>query len=350
MSTALAEPTVEMTSHNASPPILYSVTDETIEAMTSKYLDLTVKGIDDKKGLQRVTEARRTCKQARCAIEATRKNMKAESLEYGRKVDSEAKRLTSLIDPVEAYLTAQEKIVQDEIDRIESARLEGIRRTRLAMLTEAGGNDAVVPYIMQYSDVDFDQLVINTVEETRRRNEREQIQRDESERLRIQNDQLAVERAALDRQRREQEIESARLKRVEDDLVQDKLKAAMAEEASVAAAKKRVDDAKLDAERRENLEQAKANAAEQDRLETEQRLSREAVELKVREEAKESARQRAESLRPDREKLLSVADVVVLIAVPCVSSAEAESARSAVIAVLVRAAAQIREIVNGLDD
>jgi hypothetical protein len=69
-----------------------------------------------------VAEARKACKAHRVKIEAKRKELKADALEYGRRVD--AKRLFDIIAPTEARLQAEEDALeqQREAERKEAAR------------------------------------------------------------------------------------------------------------------------------------------------------------------------------------------------------------------------------------
>ena len=63
----------------------------------------------------------------RVNIEKKRKELKASSLEFGRAVDGEAKRLTSAVLEVESHLLSQRKIVEDEKERIKK-EIEEIER------------------------------------------------------------------------------------------------------------------------------------------------------------------------------------------------------------------------------
>lgn len=118
---------------------------------------------------------------------------------------------------------------------------------------------------------------------------------------------LKAEREELDAERREMEAKIARI-----------------------AADQKATQEKIDAERRAiEMEKAKAEAAEKE------------AALKAKAEAEE----RAEALRPDREKLLSVADAVKAIVVPSVS-AVAQGTWDGVETILEVAETDIREIVK----
>jgi len=95
-----------------------------IEDLGKKYMTLKINGLEDKDGYSVVHQARMTMKDLRVRIEKKRKELKEDSLAYGRAIDGEAKRINSLIEPIENYLTAQE----EEIDKTkEQIRLENER-------------------------------------------------------------------------------------------------------------------------------------------------------------------------------------------------------------------------------
>jgi hypothetical protein len=114
-------------------PVKYNITDTAINKMKTEYMALKVVGVDDSTGCQIVHDARIVVRDHRIAVEKTRKDLKADALEYGRKVDAEAKRITALLEPIESYLQEQEDIVKKEQERIkmekikaEEARVAGI--------------------------------------------------------------------------------------------------------------------------------------------------------------------------------------------------------------------------------
>lgn len=98
--------------------IKFSPADTAIAEMRSMYMDLTVDGIDDKEGLKVVHEARMTVKSHRVAVEKKRVELKKDALEFGRKVDAEAKRLTALLEPIETHLATEEQRIDDEKEAI----------------------------------------------------------------------------------------------------------------------------------------------------------------------------------------------------------------------------------------
>ena len=105
---------------DAKPSLMqkYNVSDAAIAEMSEMYLPLKVSGLDDKEGYEKVRAARLNVKTKRCEVEKKREELKHESLEYGRAVDAEAKRLTALLAPIEKHLTEQQDIIDKEKKRI----------------------------------------------------------------------------------------------------------------------------------------------------------------------------------------------------------------------------------------
>lgn len=117
--------------------VKYDITDAAIAEMGEKYMGLTVKDPTDEAGFKAVHNARVIVKSKRVEVEKMRVGLKADALSYGRLVDTEAKRITALLAPIESHLIGQERIVTDEKKRkeqeaqeAERLRLETIEREK----------------------------------------------------------------------------------------------------------------------------------------------------------------------------------------------------------------------------
>jgi hypothetical protein len=101
----------------------YPITEQDITAAAAQYAALTFDTPDRyEEGRKAIAHLRST----RTAIEERRVELKAGALEYGRKVDAMAKRLTALIADVEEPLKAKKKAIDDEKERAkrEAERVE----------------------------------------------------------------------------------------------------------------------------------------------------------------------------------------------------------------------------------
>lgn len=323
-----------LTAPGRAKSLMLSVTAETIGAVRDKYLALTVNGIDDKDGLERVHEARMACVKARTTCEREHKAIKEDALRECQLIDKSRRDLLALIAPIEQHLEDQEESVARERARL--VKIEDDKRyaARLARIIAAGADEDGSAFreqqIRAMTDSEFELAVIRTQEETDRRNAEAVRLAEEREANRIEAAKLAEEREALDKIRREQQAEADRLAKIESD----RLAAERAEQARLAEAERlRI--------RREEMAKAAAEAAERARIETESRLKREAEEIEAKRQAAEVERLREEAMRPDRDKLLAVANAIAEIDLPEVSE-ESASILKTVEQIIVVAVRQIR--------
>ena len=111
----------------------FSPTEAAIASLAEQYLPLTIQDVADKEGYQRVRAARLDIKNKRCDVEKRRKELKEESLRYGRAVDARAKELTLLLEPIETHLAAEEAKHarwRDEIKRAAEIKREAEERRK----------------------------------------------------------------------------------------------------------------------------------------------------------------------------------------------------------------------------
>jgi len=264
---------------NVTELVKYSVTDEALAQYRKEFLPLTIKGLDDVEGYEKVREARLFIKGERVNVEKKRVELKASVLEYGRAVDAEAKRITVAIEEVENHLIAEQKKIDDQVARI---KFEKEQREKLperqAKLT-ASGAEISEAELLTLDDVAFAE-VLNT-----------------------------LVAAKLEKQR----------------LAQEETERAQNAEAERIEAEKRAIEEKQLAEEREKrhqaeVEQARKEAAEQARIQAEIDAKRKEDERIVAESAA-----KAEAERPDKEKLHSFAGTFKAILFPEVTSKKAQA-------------------------
>lgn len=314
--------------------------DVAIAKMAEEFMPLRVKDHTDERGVKAVHEARMVCVKTRTAVEKTRKELKADSLEYGRKVDAEAKRITAMIEPIEKHLEEQEAIVTREKERIKAlaeAKRKAALDARISKLTAVGCvlNPSMIEVM---SDEKFAEIIAEAtqlkadkeraaaeklaVEAAEKQRQAEEAARNRAE-LEAQRKQLeeerrkheaeaAAERAKLEALRQEQERERKAAERRAEELQRERDQKA-AEERAVLAAQQR----KLDEERRAiEVENARREAAEKVRRETEERIAREAEAKRLAEEAEAARLARLEAERPHREQIAAIGRKLMEIDVP----------------------------------
>ena len=95
----------------------YNLADAKIAELKNKFLPLKVEDVDDKVNYELCKSSYQEVKQIRLGIEDTRKALKASSLDFGRKVDTEARRLTREIRIIEDHLQTQRDVVEEEKEK-----------------------------------------------------------------------------------------------------------------------------------------------------------------------------------------------------------------------------------------
>jgi hypothetical protein len=116
-------------------------TDAAIEQIREEYLQLVVAGPQDQAGFKSAETALKKVVRIRTSVEKTRKELKADSVRYGKAVDSEAKRVREAIEPIEEHLKTQCDVVRLEEAR-QKVAAENARRDEVngwvAELSELG--------------------------------------------------------------------------------------------------------------------------------------------------------------------------------------------------------------------
>lgn len=282
----------------------FDIADAAIAKMAEQYLPLKIVDVTDAAGFKAVHDARMVVKSRRVEVEKVRKELKADALEYGRKVDAEAKRITALLEPIETHLQDEENAYRAEQERIKNeARLK----------------------------VEAEERARKEAEEAARKAEQERIRKEqeaEAARLQTERDKIEAERREIEEERRKaQETIEAERRKVEEE-------------------KRRIAEAEAAKRRQEELELAKAEAAERAKKETEERLAREAAEAKAKAIAEENASKVAEAARPDREKLATVANCVRGVDVPAMSTEQGAAAAARVHEIIRDAAKRIDNVAS----
>jgi len=95
-----------------------------VKELESKYMPMKIEGINDVEGYNAVTEAFRFMVSKRTAVEEKRKELKADSLAFGRAVDGRAKEITEMLAPIELHLKSQKEVIDVEKKRLDEIKKE----------------------------------------------------------------------------------------------------------------------------------------------------------------------------------------------------------------------------------
>jgi len=261
--------------------VFQSVADLAIDELKRDYLPLVVSGVDDKEGCKVVNEARKHIKKLRTGLEAERKKKKAKSLEYGRNLDGEAKRLSTELVEIESHLMAQEKIVTDEIARKKAEEqkiIEDKHKQQIIEIIDAGAHFDGVNYVhgvLTISDAD----IWNFTDE--------------------QFDKTLQLIKKIEAELKEKMAEESRLIKIEEEK-QAKIDEEKRKEQDKIAKEQEEAQAKIDADKKELEErEAKILAAEkkiEDDKKAKEKAEKDKIDKKLRDD-------RAEALKTDKEKL-----------------------------------------------
>jgi hypothetical protein len=289
------------TNNTAVALITYPVELAKVKELEAAYSGLTIAGIEDKKGLLAVDEARKDVKRLKVAVENRREELKSGALDYGRRVDAAARQLREPLEALEKLLAGRQKLITDEVDRLKReadeklkaekaaklmARLQALKAINIVLIAtevERMTDEEFANFLARDRD-DHEQRLADEAKEKQRQAEEAAEQRRERERLDEERRKLDAEREEFQKQQREQaEREAAEQRKIEE-------------------------------------EKTRLAKAEADRLAAEYDARRQADEDRLKAEREETARVRAEQLKPDREKLISLALSVDELPIPTFSS------------------------------
>lgn len=271
----------------------YNVADAKIAELRDEYMPLTIAGLEDRRGYEKVHAARMVVRDLRITVDKTRKALKEDALEYGRKVDREAKRIIGQLEPIEEHLEAEEKRIDAEKERIKQEKqreTEAKVQKRIDALTAVGAS-INLGEIVQMTDMAFDFA------------------------LRAATEAFEAREAA----RKEAEAALARQQEAERKAAEEKAAAEQVEREAMAAERARMAAERAELDRKAAELKARQDAAEQAARDEQLRkdAERAAAERIKREQEEAAARVQAiEAAKPDAEKLLALAHTVEILPMP----------------------------------
>lgn len=325
----------------------YNVADEKIAELREKFMPLTIAGVEDRRGYDMVHSARMEIRDLRVTVEKTRKALKEDALEYGRKVDREAKRIASQLAPIEDHLEAQEKAVDAEREKIKAqkqAEAAALLQKRIEAL-QAVGHPVNLAEVTLMTEAQFG-FVLESAKEAWQAKEKLRIEAEAALAKQEAERKAAEEKAAQERAAAEQaERERMEKVRAEQEAMARKLAEQKAELDRQAAEIKARQEAQERAAREEEIRQ-KAAADAKAKAERE---AQEAAERAERERAEANARARAiEAARPDADKLRALALTIRDTALPKLTTEAGKVAMAEIENGFTRLAAFIEKKADGL--
>ncbi|MHC1728554.1 MAG: hypothetical protein AB9866_21560 [Syntrophobacteraceae bacterium] len=208
-------------------------TEAAITLLGAHYLTLTVKGIDDKEGLEAVHKARMDMVKRRNAVTKAGKAGRDDANKYAKQVKQLEDKIVSWMAPIEAHLVEQEQVIENERRRLaeeavqkELARIQA-RKDRIFAYggTLNGAGNFLIAGVMiptmvveNSGDEQFDAICIEIEQakeaELVRLEEEAQVKAAEAERARIEQEAADEERRKLEEERAALQAERDRLEQI----------------------------------------------------------------------------------------------------------------------------------------
>lgn len=206
--------------------VKFDVVVPKVNELAKEYLPLKIASVDDEDGYNNVSKALRFIVSKRTAVEDKRKELKADSLAYGRAVDARAKEITAMLEPIESHLKNEKQRIDDEKKRIEEEeeeRKQAIINTRINTLMGLGMYQTVTEFVWKsklnpeeeetflrinlelWSDEDFtywvNELTARNESEQKIIDDREAKQKEEAELARQEADRIAKAKEELEKEK-----------------------------------------------------------------------------------------------------------------------------------------------------
>lgn len=217
--------------------VKFDVVVPKVNELSKQYLPLKITSVNDEEGYNEVSKALRFIVSKRTAVEEKRKELKADSLAYGRAVDARAKEIAGMLEPIETHLKNEKQRIDDEKKRIEEeeeAKKQAAINERISILMGLGMYQTVTEFVWKsrlnpeeeetflrinlelWSDEDFTQWVneLTTRNESEQKiiDDREAKQKEEAELAKKEAERIAKEKEDLENEKANFKRERASLR------------------------------------------------------------------------------------------------------------------------------------------
>jgi hypothetical protein len=199
-----------------------------VNELAKEFMPLKIQSLDDKDGYNEVSKALRFIVSKRTAVEEKRKELKADSLAYGRAVDARAKEIIAMLDPIESHLKNERLRIDSEIERLkaeEEEKKKSFINDRINALISLGMYQTMTEFIWRstlnpeeeenflrvnlelFSDYDFNEFVTFLSQKVKAEKEaiifRDAQQKAEAERIEKMRNELEEEKQSIAKEMRE---------------------------------------------------------------------------------------------------------------------------------------------------
>lgn len=244
-----------------------------VEELKSTSETLTVTRTDDTEGMKLARNTRLALKEIRVAVTHHHKQLKEGILQEGRRIDAGKNELIALIEPLETRMLEQERFAERELERFQKENREKREKELLPFMTGPLAIDLGTLGEEEFQRILADAKAINDA----------RLKREEKERL-----DADEKRRADERERNRLLLENNRLKKE-----QQKLEAEAKVERDALMEKSRKEQAELEAKLEQEREQKR---------QAEEELAQKRVE-EAKAEAERIAKEKEAAVAPIQEKL-----------------------------------------------
>jgi len=173
-------------------------------ALSEKYESIEINGVADELGYLTAGEARKDLKGKRIEIQKTGKELRADALEFQRKVIFAEKELIEAIEPCERNLLAKQEKIDKEKIMIKKREAFPVRMKRLNDVIEnlkLDKNES--DYVLNLDDIPFESFL--NEEKARLLKEREREIKEKEEKIKKEKEIIDAEKRARDQAQKDRE-------------------------------------------------------------------------------------------------------------------------------------------------
>ena len=295
---------VDTVAGDSTAIVKFDIETAVIVALDEKYKDIKV---TDGKSYAFIMKGIAEYRELRLKIDDRHKVLKKDALEYGRRVDAEKNRLKGLLEPGENHLKEVRQVEDDRKAEIKAAK-EAIEQARVDKI-RSRIND------LQSMLIELPEMCIEELQNIEEGSEALNISVIDYEEFTEEAQALkgrlceAVKKSIKSMEARKEEEARLEKIRIEQDAAQKKI-----DEANQKLKEKEVALEKKEWERIEKIRIAKEMEEEKVRMEKEQEVETDRLEKEIVEQ---------NTLKPDKEKLLTYANDLIMVSVPSMKTNEA---------------------------
>lgn len=204
--------------------VTFDVTEAWVNTFQQNALSLIINDPNDKDVYEKVKELLKTAVSKRQEVEAKRKELNEDALKWQRAVNSEAKRITALLEPSETHLRTQKEfydLEKEKIKRQKEIEAEQLFQFRVSKLSECGFTlvgDTIVNHAINQAIpreailYQTEEIFDTTIAHFKKQYETYLFEKEEKER------QERVKQEEFDRQQREIEQMKAEMLRIKQEM------------------------------------------------------------------------------------------------------------------------------------